>query len=50
MDITMMSVFKSLERSEGQWRTLISSVQGLRIIKIWGARETTESTIEIERI
>lgn len=50
LDITMMSLFSTLERSEAQWRKLVDSVEGLKITKIWKARQAVESLIEIERV
>lgn len=50
LDMTMMALFSSLERSEDQWHELVESVGGLRILKIWKARQAVESIIEIERV
>ncbi|KAI0189754.1 O-methyltransferase-domain-containing protein [Xylaria flabelliformis] len=50
LDMTMMALFSALERSEDQWYKLIGSVEGLQITKIWKARHSVESIIEIERV
>ncbi|KAI0912533.1 O-methyltransferase-domain-containing protein [Ustulina deusta] len=50
LDITMMALFSSLERTENEWRRLIDGVEGLQIAKIWKARQADESIIDIERI
>lgn len=41
----MMILFGAMERTEKQWRTLLSSV-GLTIEKIWTAKQDDESIIE----
>lgn len=45
MDINMMALCSSAERSERQWRTLLSSI-GLEIVKIWSIGIENESLIE----
>ena len=50
LDLTMMALFSTLERSEEQFRKLINGVEGLRITKIWKNRQAVESIIEVERI
>ncbi|KAI0426961.1 S-adenosyl-L-methionine-dependent methyltransferase [Xylaria sp. FL1042] len=50
LDITMMATCSSLERSEKEWGRLIEGVEGLRIVKIWKARQAVESIIEVERV
>ncbi|KAI3336052.1 S-adenosyl-L-methionine-dependent methyltransferase [Ustulina deusta] len=49
LDMAMMALFSSLERTENEWRRLIDGVEGLQIAKIWKARQADESIIEIER-
>ncbi|RAH45290.1 o-methyltransferase, partial [Aspergillus brunneoviolaceus CBS 621.78] len=48
LDIIMMANFSSTERTESQWRALVESVDGLRVVKIWTARRGVESLIECE--
>ncbi|KAL8805076.1 MAG: hypothetical protein Q9182_002166 [Xanthomendoza sp. 2 TL-2023] len=47
LDIMLMALAATSERSEKQWRELLSS-NGLKVIKIWGHPEGTESLIETE--
>ena len=47
LDIIMMSVFASTERTEGHWRRLVESA-GLKVTKIWTAQRGVESLIECE--
>lgn len=47
LDIVMMSVVASCERTEGSWRRLLSSV-GLTVVKIWTYEKGSESLIEAE--
>ncbi|RAH68369.1 o-methyltransferase [Aspergillus aculeatinus CBS 121060] len=50
LDIIMMADFSSMERTESQWRALVQSVAGLRVVKIWTARRGVESLIECELV
>ncbi|KAK2810972.1 hypothetical protein FQN50_002564 [Emmonsiellopsis sp. PD_5] len=47
LDIVMMSLFSSQERTEKQWRKLIASA-GLKIVNIWTVEKGVESLIECE--
>ncbi|WQF86499.1 Putative O-methyltransferase domain, S-adenosyl-L-methionine-dependent methyltransferase superfamily [Colletotrichum destructivum] len=47
LDMMMMTLFSSRERTEEQWRRLLEPA-GLRIIKIWSQGEGVESLIECE--
>lgn len=47
LDITMMSLFGSSERTEQAWNTLLESA-GLKIVKIWPVEPASESLIEAE--
>lgn len=47
LDLIMMSLFASAERTAGDWHALLESV-GLRITKIWTAERGVESLIECE--
>jgi hypothetical protein len=47
LDIIMMAVFASQERTERQWHDLIESA-GLKIVGIWTAEKGVESLIECE--
>lgn len=46
-DLTMMACLASKERSEGEWKDLISGA-GLRVVKIWRPEQSVESVIEAE--
>ncbi|KAI4157937.1 MAG: hypothetical protein L6R39_000569 [Caloplaca ligustica] len=45
MDINMMCLFSGMERTRSQWDALLGRV-GLKIIKLWGPGQETESLIE----
>ncbi|KAK1730003.1 O-methyltransferase [Colletotrichum acutatum] len=47
LDMMMMTLFSSRERTEEQWRKLLEPA-GLKIVKIWSAGEGVESLIECE--
>ena len=47
LDIVMMAVFSSLERTERNWTELLTSA-GFNIIKIWTYNSRTASLIEAE--
>lgn len=49
LDILMMAMFTSKERTETDWRELMTSV-GLRVVKIWNFNyeEGLPSLIEVE--
>jgi hypothetical protein len=44
LDIMMMSMASGMERTEKQWRALLSSI-GLEVVEIWTS-DGTESVIE----
>ncbi|KAI1081062.1 O-methyltransferase [Whalleya microplaca] len=46
-DLTMMACLAAAERTETQWRDLVSSA-GLRVVKIWRPAQSVESVIEVE--
>ncbi|KAJ9143500.1 Demethylsterigmatocystin 6-O-methyltransferase 2 [Pleurostoma richardsiae] len=46
-DLTMMACLAAAERTEEQWRELVTSA-GLRVIKIWRPVQSVESIIEAE--
>ncbi|KAK4194886.1 S-adenosyl-L-methionine-dependent methyltransferase [Triangularia verruculosa] len=46
-DITMMACLAAAERSEEQWRELVTSA-GLTIVRIWRPVQSVESIIEVE--
>ncbi|KAI0798980.1 O-methyltransferase-domain-containing protein [Xylaria sp. FL0064] len=50
LDIVMMACLNSLERSEQEWRRLIESIEGLRVVKIWEASHAFESIVEVEQV
>ena len=49
MDMIMMSVFSSCERTEENWYSLLHGA-GYRIVKIWIAEPGTEALIEAELV
>ncbi|KAB5581298.1 S-adenosyl-L-methionine-dependent methyltransferase [Coniochaeta sp. 2T2.1] len=49
LDIMMLSLFASKERTEADWRPLLEGA-GLRILKIWNHGEGVESLIECELV
>ncbi|KAH9906185.1 O-methyltransferase-domain-containing protein [Xylariomycetidae sp. FL2044] len=46
-DITMMACLAAAERTETQWRDLLSSA-GLRVVKVWRPVQSVESIIEAD--
>ena len=44
-DWTMLACLSSMERTEQQWRDLLTSVD-LKVVKIWTHPDSTESIIE----
>lgn len=48
LDIMMLTLFSSKERTEAQWEDLIQRQAGLRIVKIWNGGPRVESLIECE--
>ena len=46
LDLTMMAMSASAERTEAQWRRLISSA-GLKVVGIWTIDPACESLIEV---
>ena len=48
LDMTMLSLFSSKERTEADWYNLVEGMAGLKIVKIWGAGRGVESLIEVE--
>ncbi|KAK7402779.1 hypothetical protein QQX98_011459 [Neonectria punicea] len=49
VDIVMMTLFSSRERSEADWYHLLERVAGFKIVKIWHGGKGVESLIECER-
>lgn len=47
LDIIMMCFYSSRERTEKEWRDLVTSV-GLKVVKIWNYDEGHPSLIEVE--
>lgn len=47
LDMMMLSLFASKERTEADWRKLLEGA-GLKIVKVWGHGEGVESLIECE--
>lgn len=50
MDVLMMAGYSTWERSERQWRELVGSVDGLKVVKIWSGELSAESIIEIVKV
>ena len=48
-DLTMMACLSAKERSESEWRGLVTSA-GLRVVKIWRPQHSVESIIEAELV
>lgn len=48
LDMIMMMVFSSVERTEEHWRKLIARVPELKLVKIWTLPEAVESVLELE--
>jgi len=48
MDMCMMMIFSSVERTEEHWRKLVARVPELKIVKIWAKPEAVESVLELE--
>ncbi len=48
LDMMMMMLLSSCERTEAGWRDLLEKQAGLRIIKIYTVRNGVESIIECE--
>jgi len=50
LDMCMMMIFSSVERTEQHWRGLIGKVPELRLVKIWTVKGAVESVLELERV
>ncbi|KAM0430033.1 hypothetical protein ACHAPT_006039 [Fusarium lateritium] len=48
LDVSMMTVCCSMERTEANWYSLVEGVAGLKIVKIWAGGNGVESLIECE--
>jgi hypothetical protein len=48
LDMVMMTLFSSKERTEADWYHLLEKIAGLRIVKIWDGGRGVESLIECE--
>ncbi|RTE85342.1 hypothetical protein BHE90_000116 [Fusarium euwallaceae] len=48
LDMVMLTLFCSMERTEADWYNLIENLAGLKIVKIWGGGKGVESVIECE--
>ncbi|PHH90714.1 hypothetical protein CDD83_2868 [Cordyceps sp. RAO-2017] len=49
LDMTMLTLLSSAERTRAEWHELLEVKAGLRIVKIWTRRGRDESVIECER-
>ncbi|KAK2035863.1 S-adenosyl-L-methionine-dependent methyltransferase [Colletotrichum somersetense] len=48
LDMVMLTLFSSKERTESDWYTLLENKAGLKIVKIWSGGKGVESLIEVE--
>jgi len=48
LDMMMMTLFSSRERTEEDWYNLVEKMAGLKIVKIWSGGRGVESLIEVE--
>ncbi|KAK1638741.1 S-adenosyl-L-methionine-dependent methyltransferase [Colletotrichum phormii] len=48
LNMVMLTLFCSKERTEGDWYHLLEKIAGLKIVKIWGGGKGVESLIEVE--
>ena len=48
LDIIMMTLFGTSERTEQGWKKLLEDMAGFRILKIWPVEPASESLIEAE--
>lgn len=51
LDMMMLTLFSSKERTLSEWRQLLESPEsGLKIVRIWGTKHSQESLIECELV
>lgn len=50
LDIMMLTLLSSRERTEGDWRSLVEGLAGLKITNIYTAANGVESIIECELV
>ncbi|KAH7305868.1 S-adenosyl-L-methionine-dependent methyltransferase [Stachybotrys elegans] len=48
LDMVMLTLFSSRERTQSDWHNLLEDMVGLKIVKIWSAGNGVESLIEVE--
>ncbi|CAI6039083.1 unnamed protein product [Clonostachys chloroleuca] len=48
LDMVMLTLFCSKERTQADWYNLLEKMAGLKIVKIWSAGKGVESLIEVE--
>lgn len=48
LDLTMLALLSSRERTEADWYDLIEKKVGLKIVNIWSGGRGSESLIEVE--
>ncbi|KAF6806657.1 sterigmatocystin 8-o-methyltransferase [Colletotrichum musicola] len=48
LDMVMLTLFSSQERTERDWRNLLENIAGFRIVSIWKGGKAVESLIEVE--
>ena len=47
LDLVLMAVFSSGQRTEKQWQELLEGV-GFRVVKVWAFEAGMESLLEVE--
>ncbi len=50
LDMVMLTLFCSSERTESDWYSLLEDQAGLKIVKIWSGGKGVESLIECELV
>lgn len=48
LDMVMLTLFCSMERTQADWYNLLEKTAGLKIVKIWSGGKGVESIIECE--
>lgn len=50
VDLVMMWIHSAQERRERAWRSMIESVEGLKVTKIWNIEGASEKVIEVDAV
>ncbi|TQN69426.1 O-methyltransferase [Colletotrichum shisoi] len=48
LDMVMLTLFSSTERTEDDWYNLLETIAGLKIVRIWSGGKGVDSLIEVE--